>query len=230
MNQQQVTAGIVLARTDFGEADRIITVLTPDAGKLRLMAKGVRRVKSKLAGGVELFSVADITFLRGKGEIGTLISARLRTHYGHIVKDIDRTMAGYEITAQLNKATEDEPEPEYFRLLEQALVALNDGTLSLELIRLWFGAQLLRLGGHTPNLQTEPDGSKLVAGKAYGFSFDDAAFTARPDGKFRADDIKFLRLVFSDTPPAVLAKVTGVGIFTEQAAPLVNFMLRQYIH
>jgi len=39
-----------LSRTDYGEADRILTVLTPDYGKLRLLAKGVRKVKSKLGG------------------------------------------------------------------------------------------------------------------------------------------------------------------------------------
>jgi DNA repair protein RecO (recombination protein O) len=72
--QQLQTRGIILSRTDFGEADRILTVLTPQQGKLRLMAKGVRKIKSKLAGGIELFSVSDITYIRGKGELGTLIS------------------------------------------------------------------------------------------------------------------------------------------------------------
>lgn len=48
---QQVTDAIILTRTDYGEADRIITLLTPGHGKLRLIAKGVRRIRSKLAGG-----------------------------------------------------------------------------------------------------------------------------------------------------------------------------------
>ena len=56
--KQLVTEVIILARTDYGEADRILTVLSPEYGKLRLLAKGVRRVKSKLAGGIELFSVS----------------------------------------------------------------------------------------------------------------------------------------------------------------------------
>ncbi|MEJ0073760.1 MAG: DNA repair protein RecO [Candidatus Saccharibacteria bacterium] len=96
MNQsrpQQVTTGIVLTRVDYGEADRIITLITPDQGKLRLMAKGVRRIKSKLAGGIELFSVSNITFIRGRGDIGTLVSSRVLTHYGRIVSDLDRNHA-----------------------------------------------------------------------------------------------------------------------------------------
>jgi len=46
------THGIVLARTDFGEADRILTFLTPDNGKVKAIAKGVRKQKSKMAGGI----------------------------------------------------------------------------------------------------------------------------------------------------------------------------------
>jgi len=229
MKPQHVTTGIVLTRVDYGEADRIITLITPDAGKLRLMAKGVRRVKSKLAGGVELFSVTNITYIKGRGDIGTLVSSRLVTHYGHIVQSIDRTMLGYDLIKQLNKATEDEPEPDYFHLLDQAFAALNDGSVSLELIRLWFAAQLLRLSGHTPNLQTEPDGTKLAAEKTYEFSFDDSSFVSRPDAPYGADDIKFLRLVFSGNAPLVLAKVANVAALTERTWQLVSLM-QQYTH
>ncbi|HEY4161189.1 MAG TPA: DNA repair protein RecO [Candidatus Saccharimonadales bacterium] len=230
MNQQQVTDAIVLARTNYGEADRIVTFLTPDAGKLRLMAKGVRRIKSKLAGGIELFSVTNITFIRGRGEIGTLVSARLSTHYGRIIQNIDRTMAGYELIKQLHRATEDEPEPEYYHLLVEGFAALDDASISLDLLRLWFGAQLLRLGGHTPNLQAEPDGTRLSAEQRYEFSFEDSAFMSRPDGGYAADDIKFLRVVFSGNVPGVLTKIAGVDSLTGHTRQLVTFMQQQYIH
>ena len=228
--RQQVTDAIVLTRTDFGEADRIITLLTPEYGKLRLMAKGVRRVKSKLAGGIELFSVTDITFIRGRGEIGTLVSARLQTHYGNIVRSLERTMLGYELIKQLHRATEDVPESDYFHLLQQAFIALDDSSIGIELIKLWFDAQLLRLSGHTPNLQTEPSGAKLVTGQTYEFSFEDSAFIARTDGAFGADDVKFLRIVFGGNVPHALTKVLGVEKLTTRTLRLVTFMQQQYIH
>ncbi len=228
--QQQVTTGIVLSRIDYGEADRIITLLTPEQGKLRLMAKGVRRIKSKLAGGIELFSVTNITFIRGRGDIGTLVSSRLVRYYDHIVQDIDRTMLGYDLIKQLNKTTEDEPEMDYFHLLEQAFVALDDKAIDLDLVHVWFAAQLLRLSGHTPNLQTEPDGTKLAVDKTYEFSFDDSSFTARPDGPYGADAIKFLRIVFGGNQPAVLTKVAGANKLVGQTKQLVLFMQQQYIH
>src|SRR4051812_30345333 len=104
--RQIVTKGIVLSRTDFGEADRILTVLTPNEGKISLMAKGVRKIKSKLAGGIELFSISSITFIPGRGEVGTLISSRLDIHFSNIVRDINRTMLGYDMLKLINRVTE----------------------------------------------------------------------------------------------------------------------------
>lgn len=216
-------------RTDYGEADRIITLLTPDQGKLRLMAKGVRRVKSKLAGGIELFSTSDITFIRGKGEIGTLISARLHRHYARIVGDIERVQLGYELIKQLHKVTEDEPGREYFELLEQAFAALDDPAVAPALIRLWFQAQLLRLAGHTPNLQTDSSGRKLQAGERYTFDFDAVAFAPHADSPFTADHIKLLRLLFSGNRPRVLAQVQGIQKLQTDLAPLVQTILKSHI-
>src|SRR5581483_3542398 len=107
------TQAIILNRTDYGEADRIISFLTPDHGKLKAIAKGVRKSKSKLAGGIELFSVSDISFIPGRKEISTVVSTRLIKHYGHIVKDLNRTNTGYALIKRLDKATEDAPETDY---------------------------------------------------------------------------------------------------------------------
>lgn len=225
---QIVTRGIILARTDYGEADRIITLLTPDKGKLRLIAKGVRKLKSKLAGGIELFSTSEIAYMPGRGEIGTLVSTRLIRHYGRIVTNVSHTMLGYDLISRLHKATEDEPEAEYYELLEEAFGALDDVSLEVELIRLWFSSQLLQLAGHAPNLQTAADGTKLQSDLVYEFSFDDSAFIARPGANFRADDIKFLRLVFAGNTPQNLQKVAGAAQLVEQSRKLIDVLARQY--
>ena len=226
---QLVTRGIVLARTNYGEADRIVTLLTPDHGKLRLMARGVRKARSKLAGGIELFSVSDIGFIRGRGEIGTLTSSRLLKHYGRIVTDLDRVQLGYELIKLLNKATEDQPEPEYFILLDQAFQALDDLAVSLDLIRLWFESHLLRQAGHAPNLRTDTDHQKLQPGQAYNFDFDAMAFAPHDDGNFTADHIKALRLLFSGHPPPDLQKVQDIEALLPAIAPLIRTMLTSYI-
>lgn len=221
MNQLVDTA-IVLSRTNYGEADRILTLLTPNHGKLRLMAKGVRRVKSKLAGGIELFSVTTITFVRGRGDIGTLVSTRLVKYYSEIVKDLNRTQAGYDCLKQLNKLTEDEPEADYFYLLEHIFDSLNDATVDLILIRCWFGAHILKLGGHTPNLQSDVNGEALNAEAIYAFDFGQMCFAASDHGRFGAQHIKMLRLIFGDATPNALQRVAGVSQLAEAIAPLIQ--------
>jgi DNA repair protein RecO len=227
--KQILTTGIILSRTDFGEADRIITVLTPDHGKLRLMARGVRKIKSKLAGGIELFSTSDITYIEGKGEIGTLVSTRLIKHYGTIINDIDRVQLGYELIKQLNKATEDNPEAEYYELLEQGFAALDDASISLELIRTWFQARLLAQAGHTPNLQTDTNDRALNAETAYNLDTEAMTFAPHGSGKYAASQIKALRLLFSAQSPAKLAKVQGIDEQLAVVAPLIRTMLTSYI-
>lgn len=223
------TQAIILNRIDYGEADRILTLLTPDQGKLSLIAKGVRRIKSKLAGGIELFSVSEISFIKGRTDLGTLISTRLITHYDFIVRDITRTMLGYDLIKLLNKATEDELDPSYFELLGQAFAALNDADIDIDLIRIWFVMQMLLISGHSPNLHTLTDGTKLQANLNYEFNYEDVAFAVKPAGKFTADHIKYLRLGFSGNRPDVMQKITGGNHLLEDVTPLVQTMAQSYL-
>jgi DNA repair protein RecO (recombination protein O) len=227
--KQFLTQAIVLSRTDYSEADRILTLLTADYGKLRLMARGVRKAKSKLAGGIELFSVSDITFINGRGEIGTLISSRLVRHYGNIVKKLDRVQLGYDLIKVLHKSTEDSPEPEYFGLLEQAFIALDQPDISVDLIRFWFSAQLLRLAGFSPNLQSDRTGARLQAAEFYSFNFDAMTFELQSDSQLGADHIKFMRLAFAGNQPAVLNQVQGNGQLLTGVIPLVQTMFATHL-
>lgn len=223
-----VTTGIVLARTDFQEADRILTILTPDHGKIRVIAKGVRKVKSKLAGGIELFSISQISFIPGKKEVGTLVSTRLQQHFSHIAKEINRTMLGYDILKLFNRITEDSPESEYFELLSQSLADL-DAQVDLDTLKLWLYAQLLKMGGHQPNLTTDTNGAKLQAHQTYVFNFEDMAFAASPAGSFQANTIKLLRLCFSAPTGQRIERVQGSAALVPQCLQLVQAIISQYV-
>ena len=224
-----ITKGIVLARTDYGEADRIITVITSDQGKLRLIAKGVRKSSSKMAGGIELFSVSEVSFIQGKGDMGTLVSSRLSKHYGTIVQDINRTMFGYELLKRLNKATEDAIGPEYFDLLESTLSGLDESRLDIELLDAWFNARLLRLSGHQPNLTTDQAGGKLQSEAAYAFDFDNMTFSPKEQGSFTPNHIKLLRLLFNIESPEPLMNIKDMASTLPAARMLVTTMANQFI-
>lgn len=225
---KQVTTGVVLARINYGEADRIVTILTNDHGKIRLLAKGVRKIKSRLAGGIELFSVNDITYIVGKGDLGTLISSRLQKNFGNIVKNIDRTMFAYDVLKLVNKITEDSPEPEYFVMLSNALEAINDQDNSIDIIRLWMNMQLLKLGGHSPNLITDSEGNKLDVNQKYVFDFEEMTFSKQPNGPFQANHIKMLRLAITASSASKLANVQHADKVVISLGQLSRSMLQQH--
>ncbi|MBI1952219.1 DNA repair protein RecO [Candidatus Saccharibacteria bacterium] len=228
MNSYTTTA-IVLNRTDFGEADRILTFLTHDHGKVRAIAKGVRKSKSKLAGGVELFSVSDLTLIVGRGEINTLISSRLVRHYGNIVKNIDSTSLAYELLKTINRATEDEPEPAYFKLLDQSLAALDDKDLDINLIKLWFDMQLLKLAGHIPNLHSSSAGVKLANSKTYNVDLEQMSFEPANRGPLSANHIKFMRLGFRAGRPQTIHRINNAANLAVVCAPIIQTMLRAHV-
>lgn len=204
------TKAIVLRRTNYGEADRILQILTPQHGKLSVMAKSVRREKSKLAGGIELFARCDVTVRLGKGDLGILTGARLEQFYGNILSDYDRLQFGYEVIKQLSKAADTIDEPAFFQLLDEALAALNDTTIHLKVIQAWFWLQLAILLGVGLNLATDNNGMKLVEDATYNFDTVDGVLVYHEKGMLTSDHIKLLRLL-SAQPPRVAMQVSGVS-------------------
>jgi DNA repair protein RecO (recombination protein O) len=200
----------ILRRTNYGEADRVISFLTLERGKVSAIAKGVRKPKSKLAGGLELFAICDVTFMEGRGDLLVVTSARMRQFFGNILKDYDRMQLAYECIKQINKATETVSEPEFYTLLKNALAWLDDLSLDWRLVELCFRLQLEALLGHGLNLATDRDSAKLQADKTYHYDFGDNAFYIHGEqGRFTSDHIKLLRLASIKTPP-VLRQVAGI--------------------
>src|SRR5919202_417621 len=88
------TEAIVLKRQNLGEADRIVTLYTPDEGKLRAVAKGVRRPASRLAGHLELFSLTLVQLARGR-ELDVVAQAETRQAFRNVREDLARTSQAY---------------------------------------------------------------------------------------------------------------------------------------
>lgn len=224
-----LTKGIVLKRTDYQEADRILTILTPDHGKLHVIAKGVRKPKSKLAGGIELFSVSQLSVLPGRGELSTLVSTRLDSHFGNIVGDISRTMYAYEILKNIDRATEDTAEEGYFDIIRGTLEGLNDSSLEIDKIKLWFSVQLLKISGSMPNLLNDAKGNRLDREESYAFDYDHMAFKRQSEGIFTSNHIKLLRLAYGSSSPLVLKQVTDAEKPASELYKIMQNVVREHI-
>ncbi|HMI09900.1 MAG TPA: DNA repair protein RecO [Candidatus Saccharimonadales bacterium] len=216
------TRAIVLRRTNYGEADRILQLLTPD-GKKSVMARGVRREKSKLAGGIELFAVSDIVITRGRGELGILTSARLIQFYRHILEDYDTMQFGYEAVRLTSSASEMVDGPEWYDVLSEVLMALDVLTIPRPLIQTWFYLRYAGLLGYELSLFNDVDGQPLAADKSYMYDVSEKGLRASTRGELTADHIKFLRLM-SVKPIQALAQVGGI----EQILPECLQVARQH--
>jgi DNA repair protein RecO (recombination protein O) len=217
------TEAIVLRRTNYGEADRIVQLLTPDHGKLSVMARGVRKERSKLAGGIELFAVSEVTVHKGRGEIDILTGARLDAFFPHVLDSYEKMQFGYEVLKLTGNAVAMAPEPEWYGLAKIVLVALNTPLIELAIIEMWFRLQYAALLGQGLNVVTDTAGAKLTAGQKY--SYDVAEMGLRPydQGDITAEHIKLLRIA-TVKPPEIIAKIGGVS----EILPVCLWVVRQH--
>jgi DNA repair protein RecO (recombination protein O) len=209
--KQLETEAIILKRLNFGEADRILTVLTPQNGKISLIAKGVRRAKSKLAGGLELFSISEISYIDGKSDIKTIVSTRLKSHFKLIVSDVSRTMIGYDFMKIIDSLTEHTEEAKYYELLSVALNALNDSKTPTSTVEVWFYFIALQINGNSINIEKPLGKFKFEQEQSYEFSYDDMSFYPQDNGTFTSKHIKYLRLVSRASEPSKLSLIQGNG-------------------
>lgn len=118
---------VVLRTHQLGEADRIITFLTRRYGKVRAVAKGIRKTSSRFGGRLEPYCQVDIQFAEGRGslEVVTQVEA---LHVSRLAGDYSRFTAAEVLveTADRLVAEEGSPSLQQYRLLAGALRALED--------------------------------------------------------------------------------------------------------
>lgn len=208
--KSESTVGIVIRRTDFSEADRIILFLTP-LGFRTAIAKGVRRQKSKLAGGVELLSESEITLRKGRGEILTLTQARMSVFYKNILSNYDRLQFAYEVMKIISKSAQDNDDGSWFKVLSGVLKSLNNESINFGLIKTWFYVRYSDLMGEEINLYSDIDGKKLLESEKYSYDYSENAFYKNEKGNINSSHIKFLRLISKKTISS-LSQVGGTDM------------------
>lgn len=120
--------GVVLRTMKLGDADRIVTFVTPEHGKVRAVAKGIRKPKSKLAGRLEPMTQVSMMCWKGR-ELDVVTQVEVIDHFRPIREDLDRMPAAFTMLEAVDHvAVERQPAPEVFRVLTGALRTLAEGT------------------------------------------------------------------------------------------------------
>ncbi len=146
------TQAIILKRRDFGEADRLLTVLTPHRGKLDVVAKGARKPTSHKTGHVELFTRADMLIHTGR-ELGIVGQVEMVAPYLGIREDLTRGAYASYCAELLDRFTAqgDEDYNHLFELFDNTLERLchdNDPRLVVR----YYEVRMLDLVGFRPEL------------------------------------------------------------------------------
>jgi len=155
--------GVVLRTQKLGEADRIITLLTREHGRIRAVGKGVRRTKSKFGSRLEPFTHVDLQIYEGRS-LDVVQQAETITSYGdRVVADYPRYTSGTAMleTAERMTAEENEPSVQQFLLLVGGLRTLAEGV-------------------HRPGLVLDAFLLRSLAVGGYAASFDACARCTRP--------------------------------------------------
>ena len=145
---QYKTQGIIIKRRNFGEADRLLTIYTEKKGKVTAIAKSVRKIKSKLAGHLELFYLSDFMIVEGKN-IDTITGAVNIENYCHLRNSLRRSNQAYYMAEIIDKLCgENEVNKPIFNLLKSTMKKIGDNKLLLS----YFSIRALKFLGHKPEI------------------------------------------------------------------------------
>ena len=149
------TQGFILKKTDQGEADQLLTVYTKDFGRLEILTKAVRKIKSKLRAGAELFYLSEIEFIQGRGR-KTLTDAALIKKFANFGKDLKKLRIAHKIAQVFDDLVKGQEKDEnLWNLLNETFSELNDCSplpARCSLIYYFFLWNLLSFLGYEPEL------------------------------------------------------------------------------
>jgi DNA repair protein RecO (recombination protein O) len=147
------TEAIIIKKTRLGEADSILTMYTPDMGKIQGFAKSLRRPKSKMAGHLELLTHSKVSLARGRS-LDTITGSQTITGFLPLKNDLLLTSYGLYVIELTNQFTaEHDKHPALFGLLLDTLHNLCRGEADKEFVLRYFEMHLLGEVGYRPQLQ-----------------------------------------------------------------------------
>ena len=164
--------GVVLRAQKLGEADRIVTLLTREHGRVRAVAKGVRRTSSRIGARLEPFGHVDVQFYSGRTLDGVTQVETIASYGANLVHDYARYTAGQAMLETAERMTPEEGEP----AVQQYLL-------------LFGGLRVLASGEHDSGLVLDAYLLRSLAVSGYAPSFDACARCGLP-GPHRAFSVQ----------------------------------------
>jgi len=205
------TKGFVFKKRDSSEADRVFSIFTDDFGRLEVTARAIRKINSKLRGGIDVFSLSEIEFIQGKNQ-KTLTDATF-------IKRINNDKLWKNKIANLmsdvldNFVKGQEKDEKIFQLIESTLNNLNDKVVEEKnsaMVFYYFLWNLLSILGYCPEInKCVACQNKLSPDNLY-FSNEDGGVMCKDCFnknnkiiRINSDVVKIIRLILNNNWPIV---------------------------
>lgn len=178
--------GIVLRSVKLGEADKIVTVMTQGAGKVRAVAKGIRKTTSRFGARLEPFTHVSLMLYRGRGQLDTVSQAEIIGPFMALRQDLGLFAAAETMLEAVDKVAEEhERNIRLFLLLLSGLRALDARPADPTAVAESFLLKLLSLSGFHPSLTAcavcgRTDPRLFASGQGGAVCRDDAEPDAGP--------------------------------------------------
>jgi DNA repair protein RecO (recombination protein O) len=147
--------GIVLRSIKLGEADKIVTILTQGSGKVRAVAKGIRKTMSRFGARLEPFTHVNLMLYRGRGSLDTITQAEILAPHSAIREDLASFAAAETMVEATDKVAEEhERNIKLVVLLLGGLRALEQRPADPAAVAESFVLKLLSISGFHPSLSS----------------------------------------------------------------------------
>jgi DNA repair protein RecO (recombination protein O) len=190
------TRGIVIKRVSLGEADRILTILTEDRGKIRVVARGIRRPKAKMGGFLETFRFNEYMLAEGRN-LDIVTSVNTIDNLQGISINLQGIALAYYIAEITDKLVEETLEVNHvFPLVYTSLKAISFGRIPVNLIRSYFEINILTLLGFKPELDYCIECRKPITAGSFSFNLGGVLDATHSASDPVAVDVNAKELVF----------------------------------
>ncbi len=227
---------IILSRRDFGESDRLLTLFTPERGKIRAIAKGARKPSTKVSGHVELFARSDVLIYKGRN-LDILTQAELIDAYLGLREDLARGAYANYVAELLDRFTADEEDEgeALFQLLHETLRRLAEAA-DPRLATRFFELHLLDLVGFRPELQECVVTRQALLPEAQFFSYEEGGVVSRAGARqlnarlveLDLDSLKLLRHLQRNA--TTYARVDSLRLSLAQHEKVERLMLAYIVY
>ena len=213
--------GIIIAENNSNDFDKMLTMLTPNLGKIGCSARGARRTKSQLLAGTQFLCFGEYMLFKGS-ETYSINSCNTIEMFYNLRTDLDKLMYASHITKIINDVTTENQNSYYIlQLFLNTLYAMSETDKNLDLITSVFKMRLLKILGFTPNV------NECVVCKSKEnlteFSFKDNGFKCTACGKQDAGAFKISESTKNAIIYSIKANPKKIFSFDLAETPLREF-------